>query len=119
MRTCVKKLSARARVKETIAQQVDWCNTTKEHAITAYTNFLKAQGREWSKPKYKRIRKLPFIPTETEIDQLLASCNTKTAAFLQLLKETAARRGEAWRLEWTDFDFEKRVVSHPRERRKS
>ncbi len=97
-------------VKEVIAQQGNWCNTTKEHAITAYTSFLKTQGEEWNKPKYKRVRKLPFIPTETEIDQLIATCNTKTATFLQLLKETAARRGEAWDLEWTDFDFENCVV---------
>jgi len=33
------------------------------------------------------------------------------AAFLQLLKETAMRSGEAKRLEWTDIDFEKSVVT--------
>ena len=37
------------------------------------------------------------------------------ATFLQTLKETAARPGEAWRLEWNDIDIEGRKlnISHP------
>jgi integrase len=97
-------------VKLTIASQENWCNATKEHAVVAYSSFLKMQGKTWEKPLYKRVRKLPFIPTETEIDQLIASCNKKTAAFLQLLKETGMRRGEAWNLKWTDLDSENRSV---------
>jgi len=29
------------------------------------------QGLKWKPPFYKKIRKLQFIPTETEIDQLI------------------------------------------------
>ncbi len=97
-------------VKEVIAQEESWCNSTKANAVTAYTSLLKMEGQEWDKPRYKRVRKLPFIPTEKEIDQLISSCNRKTATFLRLLKETGARRGEAWYLEWTNFDFENRTV---------
>jgi integrase len=32
------------------------------------------------------------------------------AAFLQLLKETAARAGEAWRIEWIDIDYINRTI---------
>jgi len=45
-------------------------------------------GGKWD-PQNKRIRKLSFIPTEAEIDQLIAGCGKKMSAFLQLLKETA------------------------------
>jgi len=65
---------------------------------------------KWSPPIYKPARKLPFIPTEQEIDSLIAGCNRKTSTFLQLLKETGVRCGEAWMLRLTDVDPESRLV---------
>jgi len=56
-------------------------------------------------PRYRRIQKLPFIPTEGELDQLMASSGKKTGTFLQLLKETGMRAGEAWKLWLKDVDF--------------
>jgi integrase len=97
-------------VKETIAKQDCWNIKTKELAVEAYDCLLKMHGKNWNPPKYKPINKLPFIPTEQEIDQLIAGCNRKTAAFLQLLKETGARCGEAWRLQWIDVDFQNKKV---------
>jgi len=91
-------------VKETIAKQ-KWCNGRKGNAVDAYSCFLRMMNMTWQPPKYKRIRKLPFIPTENEIDQLIAGCGERTATLLQLLKETGMRIGEAWRLRWTDIDF--------------
>ena len=50
-------------------------------------------------------RKLPFIPQESEVDQLIAGIiNKKICSFLQLLKETGVRPGEAWNLQWTDVN---------------
>ena len=68
-------------------------------------------GGKWDPPKYQSIRKMPFIPTEPEIDQLIAGCSLRMATFLQLLKETGARCGEIWWLNWTDIDFESKVVN--------
>ncbi len=98
-------------IKETIAKQLKWSVKTKEIAVETYSCFLKMQGKAWSPPKYKAVRKLPFIPTEAEINSLIAGCNRKTATFLQLLKETGMRCGEAFMLEWTDFDFENKTVN--------
>ena len=52
-----------------------------------------------------------MFPTEAEIDALIAGSGRKLSAFLQLLKETAMRIGEAKRLEWTDIDFERRIIT--------
>jgi integrase len=52
-----------------------------------------------------------FIPAEQEINALIAGAGKKLAAFLQLLKETAMRAGEAVRPEWTDIDFERRIIT--------
>jgi integrase len=83
---------------------------TKEIAVETYSLFLKMQGLTWSPPKYKAVKKLPFIPTEDELNSLIAGCNRKTSVFLQLLKETGMRCGEAFMLKWTDFNFENRTV---------
>jgi integrase len=91
-------------VKETIARQ-KWSAGRKVNAVDAYTCFLRMLGLKWEPPRYRRIRKLPFIPTENEADQLIAGCGKKTATLLQLLKETGMRIGEAWKLQWTDIDF--------------
>jgi integrase len=45
----------------------------------------------FDKPNYKRIEKLPFIPLESEVDQLIATCGRKVGAVLQLVKETGIR----------------------------
>lgn len=97
-------------VKEVIATQ-KWCNGRKNNAADAYSSFLKMTGGTWEAPTYKKIRKLPFIPKETEIDQLIAGCSKRLATFLQMLKETGARRGEIWTLTWDDIDFESKVVN--------
>ena len=52
-----------------------------------------------------------------EIDQLIAGCGEKTATFLQTLKETGMRAGEAWNLKWTDIDFVNTTVRVTPEKR--
>jgi len=91
-------------VKETIAKQGTWSEGRKELAVECYSNYLIFVGGTWQPPRYKRVSKLPFIPTETELDQLIAGCGQKTGTFLQLLKETGARCGEAWNIDWIDID---------------
>ena len=91
-------------VKEGIAGQ-EWSSGRKANAVDAYTSLLQMRGETWDPPTYYKIRKIPFIPTETEIDQLIAGCGSKTATLLQLLKETGMRIGEAWSLLWIDIDF--------------
>ena len=98
-------------VKETLAKEQKWSPARKRNAINAYTLFLKMNGLTWSKPKCKVPQKFPFIPTEQEIDALIAGSGRKNAAFLQILKETAMRSGEAKRLEWTDIDREKNIIT--------
>jgi integrase len=82
----------------------------KVNGADAYTAFLRMTGGKWDPPKYKVAQKLPFIPTEAELDALIAGCGPKTSTFLRLLKETGARLGEAHRLKWSDIDFETGTV---------
>ena len=97
-------------IKELIAKKDSWCLGRKEIIVECYSNFLICVGGTWNPPRYRAIEKLPFIPTEGEIDYLIAACGQKTSTFVQLLKETGARCGEAWQLEWTHIDNETRTV---------
>lgn len=99
-------------VKETIAKQKHWSPGYKEIMVEAYSSFLTMLGRSWNPPRYKRVPKLPFIPLEKEIDQFIAGCSStkRLMVFLQLLKETGIRCGEALRLKWTDVDLVANVI---------
>ncbi|MEM2805617.1 MAG: site-specific integrase [Candidatus Bathyarchaeia archaeon] len=97
-------------VKEVLASQ-NWCDSGKETTAYAYDLFAKYMGMKWERPSYKPARKLPFIPIEREIDDLIAGCNNKSVAtFLQIAKETGARAGEIFNLKWIDVDFEAKTL---------
>ena len=96
-------------VKETVAVQ-KWSEAYKLNMVSVYTLFLRMHGLAWQEPIYKPVEKIPFIPTEKEIDDLIAGCGKKTSTYLQLLKETGMRSGEADILKWINFDFERGTV---------
>jgi integrase/DNA-directed RNA polymerase subunit M/transcription elongation factor TFIIS len=96
-------------VKDIISKQ-SWSGNRIRNVCNAYTAFLAYLGGTWEPPTYTITRKIPFIPTEQEIDDLIAASPNPLAAFLQLLKETAMRRGEAVQIPWKDVDLERRVI---------
>jgi integrase len=97
-------------VKDTLARH-KFGDQTKRAIIIAYTTFLKMNGKQWQRPTITITRKLPFIPLEREIDDLIAGSGKKTASFLQLLKETGMRAGEGIRIKWTDIDTERNTIT--------
>ena len=86
--------------------------SSKHAYCVAYTSFLRWQNKTWKPPKYKCIQKIPeFIPTEKEIDQLIAGCGKKTATVLQTLKETGMRIGECLSLKWSSVNAEAHTIT--------
>jgi len=91
------------------AQQ--WDNGTKQYARNAVMLFYQYAHIAETIAPYKYTAKMTFIPTENEIDQLISGCKHNLATFLQTLKETASRYGEALNLKWTDFNTEALTIS--------
>ena len=96
----------------------DKTNARKYNLLKAYRSFAAAYGIDiaFAKfPKYKPNRKLPYLPPEDHMNQLIASCSYEMAAFLQTLKETGARPVEAMRILWEEIDFIQRkiAINHP------
>jgi len=76
-------------VKEVRAKQ-RWNDGYKMLISYSYENFLKSEGLTWTRLGYKQPEALPFIPTEAELDQLIAACGKNLGTFLQGLKDTGA-----------------------------
>jgi len=76
----------------------------KEVIMNCYANYCRWKGLPFVKPRYRRVKRLPFIPLENEIDMLISALPRKISVFCQLIKETGARPGEAWNLKWTDIN---------------
>jgi integrase len=96
-------------VKETIANQ-PLTETTKRNYTNTYDAFAKIMGIHWKKPNYKPNTVMPFIPLESEIDQVIYGTGKKLSAALRIAKETAMRIGEIVRLRWTDVDHRNKVI---------
>jgi integrase len=113
----IANLNSPPEVALKISQQA-WSKNTKRNFTAIYDGYRAHYKLHWEndeKPIYRKQRKIPFIPTEQEIDSLIASSGKRSATLLQFLKETASRLGEATRVEWTDIDFQRKLVNinHP------
>jgi len=80
--------------------------TRKQKITEELSRFYRYKQIPFNKPRYRRIDVLPMLPLEMEIDQLISGLGKKSATFIQLLKETGMRLGEAWDLKWVDLDTE-------------
>lgn len=96
-------------VKEIIAN-MEITTTTKRNYSNAYDTFTKTIGLKWKKPRYRPEAKLPKIPMESDIDQLIVGSGKKLGTVLQIAKETALRIGEILSLQWTDVDTERNLI---------
>ena len=57
----------------------------KEALVIRLNRFYRWKKIEWAPPRYHRVDKLPFVPLETEVDQIIAGFRSKTVtAFLSL-----------------------------------
>jgi integrase len=83
----------------------------KEMLSYGYLGFCRQFNLPFISPRYQRIEQLPFIPLESENDQLIAAMGNRWATYLQLLKETGVRAGEAWNLKWIHLDTKRRTVT--------
>jgi integrase/transposase-like protein len=97
-------------VKDILAKN-NWTDGYKMLLMYTYESFLKMEGHSWQRPKYRQKKTLPFIPTEEELDQLIAGVGKTTGVFLQGLKDTGADPGELAKLRWIDINYEAKTVN--------
>ncbi len=114
--SCLKSVAKKSNLldSESVKRYLGSANVTenrKETIVVRVARLYRQKGIPWVQPRYRRIERLPWIPTEEEVNLLIGGMGKKSAAFLQLLKETGMRPGEAWALRWKDLDQESRTVT--------
>jgi integrase len=83
----------------------------KELMTNAYNYYVLYKGLTWIKPRFVREDKPFFLPLENELDMLISKSYFKMSIFLQMLKETGADAGEAWKVRWIDLNIENKSVA--------
>jgi len=99
---------------EEVEQYIKTCdlsNGRKNLYGQAYRDWCNWKGFDFKPKHYKKEEKLPYIPTEQEIDQLIGDQGKKMALFLQIMKESAFRPSETQRLTPDDFNLETRICT--------
>ncbi len=86
-------------------------NQTKNLYLHAYENFLEFNKIKRKFQRFPTIKKLPYVPLEKDIDQLIAAMERKYSVLLQLEKETVFRLSEALSLTPSSFDFDRQTVT--------
>jgi hypothetical protein len=95
MRYCIKALRSVPRNSnlqnpestKTYLAHANLTESRKTKLTEDLTRYYHYKHIPFHKPNYHRIEKLPFIPLETEIDQLIAGVGKKTATFLHGYRE--------------------------------
>ncbi len=93
---------------------LDVRNGTKLQYVYAYDAFARMMKIFWTPPSYKQEETIPFVPYESELDQLIAACRSKRmATYLQCLKETFADPGEALKIRRKDVSGNIVTINFP------
>ena len=87
----------------------NWTNGFKNNVINAYADWCSSKGFSYNRRKYRKEERLPYIPSEKNLDALIAGSGPKLTIFLQLLKESGFRPIEAARLTPEDFDLQQQL----------
>jgi integrase len=83
-----------------------WNEGGKQRMTEDMDRFYRYQGIQWQRPRYEKVDMLPHIPTEEEVNAVVAGFPSRTIGTLALLlKETGCRSRQAWSSEWTHIDF--------------
>lgn len=96
---------------ETVLATEPMGNAKKRSWVSIYYSFTKYAKIAWEPIPVDYEPKQPFIPTEEEINALIAAAGKRLAAFLQVAKDTGARIGEICKLEWTDVNVKNLTIS--------
>jgi integrase len=100
-------------VKDIIAKRPAKQGTKLKYAY-AYDALMRMKKQTWDFPDYKQEEIIPFVPDESELDQIISACySRRMATYLQTLKETWPDPTEGLRIERKDLNGNVLSINHP------
>ena len=96
-------------VKQFIANK-ESSNSYKHNLCLAYDKYCNYYQIQWYKPFYKRVAKTIRIPTEEQLQSLIASTGKIMSVKLTISKETGLRPVELCNLKTRDVDLERKTI---------
>ncbi|PMB74218.1 hypothetical protein C0199_00595 [Candidatus Bathyarchaeota archaeon] len=83
----------------------------KANLCDFYKHFADHNNIPFVKPKYRRDHKLPYVPTQEEINIFIAHSKPKYALIYSILRDTGIRPIELSRITLKDIDIENGVLN--------
>jgi len=98
-------------VKGFIANQTGWSNAYKQGVAYAYNSYAEVNGLRWSLPHFRVEDRLPKIPTEEKINQVIVRARGKYVLVFSVLRDTGMRPIELERTRARDIDLDTGVIT--------
>jgi len=98
-------------VKGYIANRANWSNAYKQGVAYAYDSYVKANGLQWTLPHFRIEDRLPKIPTEDRINQVIVRARGKYVLVFSILRDTGMRPIELERARTRDIDLERGTIT--------
>ena len=97
------------RVKEVIAAK-ECSEGYKRNLVNDYLYYLKAHGLSWEKPRYRKSKRLPKVPSKEAIDKIIARATWRKATIFSILRDTGMAPAELHKTRMRDIDLERGVI---------
>jgi len=98
-------------VKGFIANRANWSNAYRQGVAYAYNSYVQANGLQWNLPRFRIEDKLPRIPTEEKINQVIVRARGKYVLVFSILRDTGMRPIELERTKMRDIDLERGAIT--------
>ncbi len=98
-------------VKGYIASQSRWSNAYRQGVAYAYNSYVRANGLKWNLPHFRIEDRLPRIPTEEKINQVIVRARGKYVLVFSILRDTGMRPIELERTRTRDIDLERGTIT--------
>ena len=83
----------------------------KANLCDFYKHYADYYGIPFTKPKYRRDHKLPYIPTKEELNIIISHASKKYALIYSIMMDTGIRPVEVGNIKLKDIDLEKGTIS--------